>query len=110
MKTSSLLLVSAALAFNAAAFAQASAPSAAQPQASVADEWTDGEIRKIDKEAGKVTLKHGEIRNLGMPPMAMTFEARDAKVLGGFKAGDKVRFRADFVNGKYMLRDIEPAK
>jgi len=110
MKTSSLVLVSAALLFNTAAFAQASAPAGVQSQASVADEWTDAEIRKIDKETGKVTLKHGEIRNLGMPPMAMTFEAANAKVLGGFKVGDKVRFRANFVNGKYMLRDIEPAK
>jgi Cu/Ag efflux protein CusF len=103
-------LVSAALAFNGAAFAQSNAPAAAQPQASVAGEWTDAEIRKIDKETGKVTLKHGEIKNLGMPPMAMTFETKDPKVLDRLTVGDKVRFRANYENGKYVLRDIEPAK
>ena len=78
--------------------------------ASVADEYTEGEIRKIDRETGKVTLKHGEIKNLGMPPMAMVFETRDPKILDKFKVGDKVRFRADYQSGKYVLRDIEPAK
>ena len=66
----------------------------ASAPASVADEYTQGEIRKIDSQAGKVTLKHDEIRNLGMPPMAMVFEMKDPSVLGHFKAGDKVRFRA----------------
>lgn len=110
MRSSSLLFVSAALAFNAIAFAQSNAPAEAQPQASVADEWTKAEIRKIEKETGKVTLKHGEIKNLGMPPMAMTFEAKDPKVLDSFKVGDKVQFRANYENGKYVLRDIEPVK
>lgn len=100
MKTRSLLVVAAALAFNTATFAQAS----------VADEYTNGEIRKIDKEAGKVTLKHEEIKNLGMPPMAMVFEARDRKMLDKLNVGEKVRFRAAYESGKYVLRDIEPAK
>jgi Cu(I)/Ag(I) efflux system periplasmic protein CusF len=60
--------------------------------------------------AGKVTLKHGEIKNLGMPPMAMAFEAKDPKVPDSFKVGDKVRFRANHENGKYVLRDIERTK
>jgi Cu/Ag efflux protein CusF len=110
MRTSSLFFVTAALIFNSAAFAQSNPPAAAQPQASVADEWTNAEVRKIEKETGKVTLKHGEIKNLGMPPMAMTFEAKDPKVLDRFNVGDKVRFRANYENGKYVLRDIERAK
>jgi len=83
---------------------------AEQKDRGVAAEYTNGEIRKIDKETGKVTIKHDEIKNLGMPPMAMVFETKDAKVLDGFKTGDKVRFRADYVNGQYVLRDIEPAR
>jgi Cu/Ag efflux protein CusF len=100
-------LAAAALAAPAATFALASTPTAA-PQASVADEYTQGEIRKIDN--GKVTLKHGEIKNLGMPPMAMTFETKNAHVLDGYRVGDKVRFRADYDSGKYVLRDIEHVK
>jgi Cu/Ag efflux protein CusF len=111
MKTSNILFAAAAAVFAAGAFAQPEAgPAPGIPQASVADEWTDGEIRKIDKETGKVTLKHGEIRKLGMPPMAMVFETKDPKVLDGLKVGDKVRFRANHESGKYVLRDIEPAK
>lgn len=90
--------------------AQSADTPAAKPQASVADEYTRGEIRKIDRETGKVTLKHEEIRNLGMPPMAMVFETRDPKMLDRFKAGDKVRFRASYEGGKYVLRDIEPVQ
>jgi Cu(I)/Ag(I) efflux system periplasmic protein CusF len=110
MKTRSLVFVAFALVLKVAAFAQSTNMPAAGPQASVANEYTDGEIRKIEKEAAKVTLKHGEIKNLGMPPMAMVFEAKDPKVLDKFKVGDKVRFRATYESGKYVLRDIEPAK
>jgi Cu/Ag efflux protein CusF len=109
MNAKSLFLVAAAaLAFHAAGQAQSMNTPAADPQASVADEWTDAEVRKVD--GAKVTLKHGEIKNLGMPPMAMVFEAKDPKAVARLKAGDKVRFRATHENGKYMLRDIELAK
>ncbi len=56
---------------------------------------SEGVIRKIDAAAGKVTLRHGELANLGMPAMTMTFSARDKSMLKGYKVGDKVRFRAD---------------
>jgi Cu/Ag efflux protein CusF len=87
---------------------QAATPASAP--ASVADEYTNAEIRKIDAQAGKITLKHEEIRNLGMPPMAMVFEMKDPSALGRFKAGDKVRFRAVYQGGKYIVTDLEPAK
>jgi len=70
--------------------------------------WVDGEVRKIDKAAGKITLKHGEIKNLDMPPMSMVFKARDAKLLDQVKPGDKVRFTADTVNGVITVMAIEP--
>lgn len=68
---------------------------------------TEAEVRKVDLAAGKITLKHGEIRNLEMPPMTMVFQARDPALLAKVKAGDKVRFTADKVNGAYVLLSIE---
>jgi Cu/Ag efflux protein CusF len=56
---------------------------------------SEGVIRKIDAAAGKVTIRHGELANLGMPAMTMTFAARDKAMLKYYKVGDKVRFRAD---------------
>jgi Cu(I)/Ag(I) efflux system periplasmic protein CusF len=87
----------------------AAAPAASAP-ASVANEFTSGEIRKIDAKAGKVTLKHEEIRNLGMSPMTMTFELKDPSALDRFKVGDQVRFRAAYQGGKYIVTELEPAR
>jgi Cu/Ag efflux protein CusF len=56
---------------------------------------SEGVIRKIDPAAGKVTIRHGELANLGMPAMTMTFSASDKAMLKGYKVGDKVQFRAD---------------
>lgn len=70
---------------------------------------TDGEVRKVDKEAGKVTIRHAEIRHLDMPPMTMVFTARDKALLANVKAGDKVRFMAINAGGKMVLTEIQPA-
>jgi Cu(I)/Ag(I) efflux system periplasmic protein CusF len=56
---------------------------------------SDGEVRKVDKSRGKITLKHGEIKNLDMPPMTMVFGVKDKALLDKVKAGDKVKFSAD---------------
>lgn len=56
---------------------------------------TDGEVRKVDKSTGKITLKHGEIKNLDMPPMTMVFSVKNKALLDKVKAGDKVKFAAD---------------
>lgn len=71
---------------------------------------SEGVIRKIDAARGKVSIAHGEIANLKMPPMTMTFTARDAAMLKGFKEGDKVRFRAAEVKGNLTVVGIEAAK
>jgi Cu/Ag efflux protein CusF len=68
---------------------------------------TDAEIRRIDRDAGKVTLRHGAITILDMPPMTMVFVARDKTRLDGLKVGDKVRFRAVEEQGSYVLTVIE---
>ncbi|HSM22893.1 MAG TPA: copper-binding protein [Rubrivivax sp.] len=80
----------------------------AAPTAAAAAEMTAGEVRKIDKNAAKVTLKHGEIKNLDMPPMTMVFNVRDKAVLDQFKPGDKVMFRVVDDAGKYTVTDIQP--
>ncbi|WP_332739505.1 copper-binding protein [Hydrogenophaga sp.] len=68
----------------------------------------EGEVRKVDTAAGKISLKHGEIKNLDMPPMTMVFQVNDPALLGKVKAGDKVRFTAMQVNGAYTVMSIEP--
>lgn len=70
--------------------------------------WTDAEVRRVDARAGKVTLKHGDIANLGMPPMTMVFQAQDTAALAAFKVGDRVRFTADQLKGVYTVVRIEP--
>lgn len=94
--------------FVAGMFAVALAAGAA-PAAAPAD-YTDAEVRKVDKENRKITLKHGEIRNLNMPPMTMVFDVKDAKALDTVKAGDKVRFKAVNDNGKMVVVEVQPAK
>lgn len=75
-----------------------------------ASEMTEGEVRKVDKEAKKITLKHGEIKNLGMPPMSMVFLVKDPTLLDKVKTGDKVRFTAARINGALTLMSIEKAR
>ena len=75
-----------------------------------AGDMTEAEVRKVDKEAGKVTLKHGEIRNLDMPPMTMVFTVKDKAMLDKLQAGDKVVFKADKADGQYRVVEIMPAK
>jgi Cu/Ag efflux protein CusF len=70
---------------------------------------TEGEVRKIDKDAKKVTLKHGPIKNLDMPPMTMVFKVMDAALLDDLSAGDKVRFSAAEQQGAYVVTGIERA-
>ena len=71
-------------------------------------DFAQGEVRKVDVSAGKITLKHGEIKNLDMPPMTMVFVVADPALLGKVKVGDKVRFRAVDQGGKMTVTEIEP--
>jgi Cu/Ag efflux protein CusF len=80
------------------------------PLASLAQsaDKTSAEVRRVDREAGKITLRHGEIKNLDMPPMTMVFQVRDPTLLDKLKAGDKVLFTADKAGGSYIVLTIEP--
>lgn len=100
-----ILLVAAALAASAAsqATSHSTSASAASPEQTLAS----GEVRKIDKEGGKLTIRHGPIQNLDMPSMTMVFRVHDARVLESLKPGDKIRFAADRIEGAYTATNIE---
>lgn len=71
---------------------------------------TEGEIRKIDLDSGRVTLRHGPIENLQMQGMTMMFQVAPVEQLEELEAGDKVRFRAVKDNGKLLVTEIEKAE
>jgi Cu(I)/Ag(I) efflux system protein CusF len=73
-------------------------------------EPVDGEVKKIDAEAGKITLKHGEIKSLDMPAMQMAYRVSNPAWLKGLNVGDKVSFSADKVNGQFTITAIEARK
>ncbi len=79
----------------------------ADKAASTAPEMADAEVRKVDKDAKKVTLKHGPIKSLDMPPMTMVFQVRDEALLGKMAAGDKIKFSAEQQQGAYVVTGVE---
>jgi len=89
------VLVAFALAGTGPAFAQA-------PNGS-------GEVTKVDKAGGRIEIKHGGIKSLDMPPMRMTFRAREPRLLEGLAVGDKVRFTAEKIDGQFMVTSIGKA-
>ena len=112
--TLSTLLMSMTLAAPAFAQQKADDHSAHHPAATAtapaADDMADAEVRKVDKDAAKITLKHGEIKSLEMPPMTMVFNVKDKALLDRVEAGDKVRFKAVNEAGKYTVTDIQVTK
>ena len=108
-------LITAATAAQAAGNAaapMATAPAAAAAAAAIKTDlpMVDGEIRKIDMESKKITIKHGEIKNLDMPGMTMVFQVKDPAMLDKIKTGDKVKFSAEKSNGAIVVTDIQPAR
>lgn len=71
---------------------------------------TDGEVKNIDAKAGQVTLKHGPIENMKMPPMTMAFPVQDPSVLSSLKEGSKVKFALENVNGVATITSLVPQK
>ena len=77
----------------------------------LAQALSEGEVRKVDKGAKKLTIKHGPLLNLDMPPMTMVFQVGDPKMLDQVKAGDKVKFEAELLpGGKTVVTRIEVVK
>ena len=78
--------------------------------ASVKAAASEGTVKKVDKAAGKITIKHGPLANLGMPPMTMAFRVSDPAMLEKVKAGEKIRFTADQVGDALTVTTLEAAK
>ena len=109
MKNLKTLFIISALMFSAHAANAASHAGAPMASASSAD-MAEGEIRKVDVDTKKITIKHGEIKNLDMPGMTMVFQVKDPAMLDKVKAGDKVRFKAEKAGGAIVVTDIQLAK
>jgi Cu/Ag efflux protein CusF len=116
MNSISKLALAAALALSSASFTLANAAQPAGTTESAgasgtssasAASMSEGEIKKIDKEAGKVTIKHGPLTNLDMPAMTMVFRVKDPAMLDQVKVGDKISFVADKVNGQITVTQVE---
>ena len=75
-----------------------------------AESLSEGEVRKVDKDAQKITVRHGPLANLDMPAMTMVFQVKDAAMLDKVKAGDKVKFRAEKVGGAFTITQIDAAE
>lgn len=109
MKTSTLIVSAVLSLFAASSFAQATTPATAAPAAAapVVKDMADAEVRKVDKDAKKVTLKHGPIKNLDMPPMTMVFQVRDEKLFDKLVSGEKIKFTAEQLQGAYVVTGVE---
>ncbi len=70
---------------------------------------TAGEVTKVDKAGGRLTLKHAEIKHLDMPPMTMVFRVKDPKMLDGIAPGNRILFVAERINGQYTVTSISKA-
>jgi len=71
---------------------------------------SDGEVRKVDRDAKKITIKHGPIASIDMPPMTMVFRVKDPALLDKVKPGDRIRFAAEKSGGQYFVTGIEAAR
>jgi hypothetical protein len=81
-----------------------------QAAPATASAMSDGEIRKVDRDAQKITIRHGPIASLGMPPMTMVFQVKDPALLDRAKTGDKIKFTAEQSGGAYIVTGIDPVK
>lgn len=112
MKTLRSILSIALLVATSASIAQtaAPAPGAATKPVQAMTDMVAGEVRKVDKDARKITLRHAEIKQLDMPAMSMVFQVKDPAMLDKVKAGDKVKFKAENAGGAMTLTEIETVK
>lgn len=105
-----LLLAASSVLAQAPAPSPSTTPATSATTSLPAADTTEGEVRKVDLSAGKITLKHGEIKNMEMPPMTMVFKVQDPALLSQVKAGDKVRFTVDKIKGAYTVLTLEPVQ
>lgn len=95
------LIATLALSSVSGAYAQS------EPATVAPNSMSTGEVRKIDKSAGKMTIKHGPLQNIGMDAMTMVFRVKDPAMLDQVKAGDKINFVAEEPNGQLTVTKLE---
>jgi Cu/Ag efflux protein CusF len=100
-----LIPLLAALAIATPLYAAPATSPAAQASA-----MSEGVVRKIDAANAKITLRHGPLTNLDMPPMTMVFRVQPPELLSGIKVGDKVKFHAEDINGSFTVTAIQAAR
>jgi len=86
------------------------APAVGASDAAATSDLSEGEIRKVDKDTKKITIKHGPLKNLDMPGMTMVFGVKDDAMLDKVETGAKVRFQAEKIDGKIVVTKIEAAR
>ena len=92
------------------ALAMAATPALATAQAATGSaDVAQAEVRKVDREPPRLTLRHGEIKSLDMPPMTMVFRVQPPELIERVKTGDRIRFRAEKIDGRYTVTWIEAA-
>ena len=106
MKKLSMTILVLASALSTGVLAQTTS-SGTPSQPASASAMTDAEVRKVDKDAGKITLKHGELKNLEMPAMTMVFKIGDGVDAAKLKEGSDIEFVADRVNGKLTVTEVK---
>ena len=110
MKREWILVAALVPAVGPVAALAADAPAKSEAKAPAAAPLTAGEVKKVDREAKKLTIKHGPIENLKMPPMTMVFRVKDAAMLDGLEPGGQIRFRAEEADGGYLVTMLQKAK
>jgi Cu/Ag efflux protein CusF len=105
--TLSITALMAGLLANTAGWAQtpSAIPATSTPAATVATDlpWISGDVRRVDRAAGKVTIKHAAITNLDMPPMTMVFALADPALMADLQVGEHIEFSVDQVQGQYTV-------
>lgn len=84
--------------------------SIASAEASKSLPMINGQVKKVDESAGKMTIKHDAITNLDMGAMTMVFKANDPAMLKTVRPGEKIKFSADKVNGQLTVMKVEEVK
>jgi Cu(I)/Ag(I) efflux system periplasmic protein CusF len=110
MKKLTAALLTAAALVSPLAFADgahATNAHAGQGATSSSSAMAEGEVRRVDRDAKKITIKHGPLAKFDMPAMTMVFQVKDPVMLDKVKAGDKIRFDAEKVGGAFMLTALE---
>lgn len=96
-------------AIAASIFVAGISPAAQHGKSAQSGAMTQGEVRKVDKDARKITISHGPLPNLDMPAMTMVFRVKEPAMLDQVKAGDKVKFHAEKIGGAFTVTKIEQA-